>query len=207
MYAKEEKMEPNIKKQWLISLITFHSVYYFGSIITRLADAYFRGYRYILAVLDLESVLLIQPLFAGLLGYAAYHYVYKLEKKYALKVVAFLTFLLTCNTAYLIHRTANSDWPYNYHIEIMIRQGLWFYASLFYFITSYRWYSRVIEYKSILKDLGFCFLGLASLLLSEYDDWFSKIAGCVLIGWMLLPDPDRALESIRSLFRSRTLTP
>jgi hypothetical protein len=174
---------------------------YFGPLITRLTEAYFKGWlgRYILYALDFESVLLIQPLFAVLLGYTAYHYVYKLEKKYALKVVTCITFLQACFMAYSLNRSAHFDWCNNYHVEIMIREALLFYATLFYFITSYRWYSRVSEYKSIIRDLGCCFLGLALVLFS--GDWVSIFCGWAAILWIILPD--QIQQPVKSYFNSK----
>ncbi len=186
-----------IKKQWLISLITFHSVCYFGSIIIGLIEAYFKG-GLIWQVFDasyFKSVLLTQPLSEGFLGCTAYYYVYKLERKYPLKIVTYLAFLLTCFMAFKLNSSANYNWGGNYYIKIMITESLWFYAALFYFITSYRWYSRVHEYKNIILDIASCFLGLVLIYYS--NNWIGILVGWGIIGWALSSDRVKNLLTSR----------
>lgn len=151
-------MERDLKKQWFKSFLFFHSAFYFVPIISKFVEAYFRGWfnEYVFNASYFYSILLTQPVTYVLIGYISYYFIYKLERQYALKVVTCLSFLLTFFMGYRLYGTANYDWPSNYYIEIMINQACIFYAALFYFITSFRWYSTQNEHKNIIKSLCGC---------------------------------------------------
>lgn len=182
-------MEQKVKNQWLASLVCFHSVTYFGPIITKLIEAWYRGWfnGYYFDATYFRSIFLMLPFYHILLAFLAYYYVYKLEKKYALKLVMLLVFLLTCLMAYRLYSSGDYDWIHeNYHIEIMARQALWFYAAIVYFIASYRWYSLVNDAENTLISLAGCLLG--SIILTLFSGWLPELAGSLIIAYFLLSD-------------------
>ncbi len=180
-------MEQQIKKQWLVSLICFHSVEYIVPIICKALDAYCRGWFNAITFSPnyLRTVLLIWPLTHLVIFSLAYYYVYKMENKYALKVITILTFLFSYLGLHRLYNSGGYDWGGDYYIEYMISTALTTYASIFYFVSSYRFYSFIDKPEKILKIIGCCFV--ASVILSFSDRWSLDLIAWSTIGLFLLP--------------------